>query len=102
MRRSSRQYRRTAQSRNRGMMAILAVVTALLLVLGSHARTLQRQAGELAARQVSLTEQVAAESERAVELEEKSVYVQTRDYVEQMARERLGLVVPDETIIRPQ
>ena len=42
------------------------------------------------------------EKQRQEELEEKSVYVQTKDYIEQIAREKLGLINPDETIIRPE
>lgn len=101
MRQSSRQRKRKIQSRNRGVLAITVVVLALLVVLGIHTYNLRQEDEVYAARVEVLESQVEAESERATELEEKSIYVQTRDYIEQIARERLGLVDPDETIVRP-
>ena len=39
---------------------------------------------------------------RAEELEAERLYVQTKDYIEKVARERLGLVNPDEIILKPE
>lgn len=102
MRQSTRQRKKRTRSRNRGALTIMAVVLALLIALSLHTRTLQREDDAYAAKVEALQSEVDAESERAAELEEKSIYVQTRDYIEQIARERLGLVTPDETIIRPE
>ena len=43
-----------------------------------------------------------SEKERQEELEEEAVYRQTKPYVEDVAREHLGLVKPDEIIIREE
>lgn len=102
MRQSTRQKKKKNRSRNRGVLAVTAVVLALLIALSIHTSSLKREDEAYAARVEALQAQVAAESQRAAELEEKSIYVQTRDYIEQIARERLGLVIPDETIIRPE
>ena len=41
------------------------------------------------------------EQERSDELEDRRTYMQTVRYVEDIARKVLGLVYPDETILRP-
>lgn len=102
MRQSTRQKKKKKRSRSRGALAISAVVLALLVALSIHTATLKREDEAYAAREELLQSQLEAESERSEELEEKSIYVQTRDYIEQIARERLGLVAPDETIIRSE
>ena len=40
------------------------------------------------------------EKKRAEDLEEKRVYVQTKQYIEKVAKEKLGLVNPDEIILK--
>ena len=42
-----------------------------------------------------------AEQERSDFLTERRAYMQTTRYIEEMAREKLGLVYPDEIIFRP-
>ena len=41
------------------------------------------------------------EQSRAKELEEYRVYVQTKQYVEEVAKQKLGLVKPDEILLKP-
>lgn len=84
------------------MLPIFFVVAALLTVLTVYTRSLQKADAVYAARVDALQNEVDTEKQRQEELEEKSVYVQTKDYIEQIAREKLGLINPDETIIRPE
>ena len=42
-----------------------------------------------------------AEEERARELEEYKIYVKTKQYAEEVAKEKLGLVNPDEILLKP-
>ena len=83
-------------------MAIGLVVIALLVALTIHTNTLKKTDAELAAKEAALEQQWEAESLRAEELEEKSIFVQTREFIEQIAREKLGLVDPEDTVIRPE
>ena len=87
---------------NRSVLPIFFVVAALLTVLTVYTRSLQKADAVYAARVDALQNEVDTEKQRQEELEEKSVYVQTKDYIEQIAREKLGLINPDETIIRPE
>ncbi|MBO6150796.1 MAG: septum formation initiator family protein, partial [Clostridium sp.] len=48
-----------------------------------------------------LEAQVKAEEERAARLEEQRVYVQTKEYIEKVAKEKLGLVNRGEVILKP-
>ena len=45
--------------------------------------------------------QVAKEEERAKQLEEYRVYVQTKQYIEKVAKEKLGLVNRNEILLKP-
>lgn len=47
-----------------------------------------------------LNKKIAAQEERAEEIKDKKAYVQTNKYIEQMAREKLGLVYEDEIIFK--
>ena len=46
--------------------------------------------------------QVENEQKRAAELEERRVYVQTKQYIEEVAKQKLGLVKPDEILLKPR
>ena len=41
------------------------------------------------------------EVSRAEELKEYEVYVQTKQYIEEVAKQKLGLVKPDEILLKP-
>ena len=41
------------------------------------------------------------EESRALELEEYRVYVQTKQYIEEVAKQKLGLVKPGEILLKP-
>lgn len=95
----SRRMRRNEQSRV-GMLMITIVVVFFSLVMMYQMRVLRAQDNRYAAQVVSLQRQIEEEESRATELEEAKTYVQTRQYVEQMAREKLGLVNPDEKVVK--
>lgn len=51
-----------------------------------------------AARIAELNNDIDQEKEEAKDLEDQKAYVQTKKYIEEMAREKLGLVYKDEII----
>ncbi len=55
---------------------------------------------ELQEKKTSFETKIASEKERQKELEEEAAYRQTKSYLEKLAREKLGLVKPDEVILR--
>ena len=58
----------------------------------------QREAYE--AQVMQLDEQIQDEKDRAAEIEEYRKYTQTKKFVEEVAKEKLGLVYEDEVIFR--
>ena len=52
-------------------------------------------------REEQLDKQVKQEESRALELEEYRVYVQTKQYIEEVAKQKLGLVKPGEILLKP-
>ena len=49
----------------------------------------------------NLTAQKEEEEQRALDLEEERKYVQTKEYIKEVAKEKLGLVDPDEILLKP-
>ena len=82
------------------MIGITAVVAMLLCVLFIQGMKLQAKAEVYAAKEASLEAEIEAEKERTQEIEDQKKYMQTKKYVEEVAREKLGLVYPNETIYK--
>ena len=49
----------------------------------------------------SLREKDLSYQRREQSLEEERIYVQTKEYIEKVAKEKLGLVYPDEILLKP-
>lgn len=95
--------RSTGTSSNRApMLTITVVVMCMALALGIKVHSLQEKRALYLSQEQDLTEQVDAEKERSKELEEYRIYVQTKEYIEKTAKEKLGLVNPDEIILKPE
>lgn len=80
---------------------VTAVVAVCALVLWARTRSLEQKEQQYIEKEQAILAQVAQEEERAKTLEEYRVYVQTKQYVEKMAKEKLGLVNPDEILLKP-
>ncbi len=52
------------------------------------------------AKKTAYETRLASEAERQEELKEEAAYRQTKSYLEKLAREKLGLVKPDEILLR--
>jgi len=87
-------------SNRRAVLGITAVVFMLLSVLFISGMKLQAKADIYAAKAAQLEAEIEAETERTSEIEEHKKYMQTKKYVEEVAREKLGLVYPGETIYK--
>lgn len=51
---------------------------------------------------VELNDKIKEEKKRAEDIEEKKAYVQTKKFIEEMAREKFGLVYKDEIIFKSE
>jgi len=84
----------------RGMFLIGAVVMILVIVLLAQSRHLVAKNEAYAEQIQSLEEQITEEYDRAEQNEEFREYTKTDAYIEKVAREKFGLVYPDETIFK--
>ncbi|MBR7057298.1 MAG: septum formation initiator [Stomatobaculum sp.] len=84
------------------MFTITVVVICMALAVGIKVHSLRGKQEMYQERERVLIEQVAAEEERAAELEQERLYIQTNGYIEKTAKEKLGLVNPDEILLKPE
>ncbi len=80
----------------------LAVVVRLVILGAISVRGLYltSKLNEYNAKKQELEELIEAENRRTAEIEEYAKYTQTNEYVEEVAREKLGLVRENEIIFR--
>ena len=79
---------------------VLAAVFCLLLVASFGKLRLQQKNETYQQQEEELLAQISEEEERTEEIEELKKYVQTKKYVEEVAKERLGLVYEDEFFLK--
>ena len=90
-------YRKKNQNRFSMFLAILVLVV-LFVAGGIRGIFLNGKLKELDAKKTELQTQIEKEKQREKDIEEYGKYTQTDEYVEEMAREKLGLVREDEII----
>lgn len=92
-------YRRRHQNRF-SMFLVSLVVLMILVVVAVKSVELQQKIDVKAAEAASLDSQISAEKQRALEIEEFGKEVQTKGYIEDVAREKLGLVYEGEILFK--
>lgn len=98
----SRRYRqkRRIRSHKRSMVMISLVIILMGAAASVSSMTLLAKEKTYQAQEIELKEQIQKEKDRAAEIEELEKYVGTDEYVEEVAREKLGLVYKDEIIFK--
>lgn len=80
---------------------IIALTVLIICAVVSYSRySLDRQYEKLQEQKASLELSIAEEAERSKEIEEYSVYVKTKKFIEDVARNVLGLTSPDDVLIK--
>ena len=90
--------------RNEGAMAVLsvsAVIVCMAVIVNLKVSALEEKDKTYSSRLGVLEQELQSEQDRAQELEKNRLYVQTKQYIEEVAKEKLGLVNPDEIILKP-
>ena len=85
-----------------GMLVIALIVLVLLGWLTMESRNLQSRLAVYDARAAELEEQIEDETERTEEIRELKEYMQTDEYAEEVAREKLGLVKENEIVFQEE
>ena len=83
------------------MIGITVVVLSMAVIANVKNTSMEKKVMEYQAKEESLMRQVESEKKRSAELEERRVYVQTKQYIEEVAKQKLGLVKPDEILLKP-
>lgn len=83
------------------IIGITLVVFSLGIVVNVKSASMKKRDLEYQEKEVLLQRQYDEEVTRAEELKEYEVYVQTKQYIEEVAKQKLGLVKPDEILLKP-
>ena len=94
-------YRKKHQNRF-SMFLVSLVVVMLLIMVQVGSIELQNKIDAKAAEAALLDAQIEAELQRAAEIERFGKEVQTKGYIENVAREKLGLVYEDEILFKQE
>jgi cell division protein DivIC len=84
------------------VISISGVVLLLVLILGVGSISMQEKNQNYKAQEAALQEQIAAEIAREEEISELEAYVGSDKYVEDVAKEKLGLINPNEIIFKAE
>ena len=84
------------------VISISGVVVLLAVVLSIGSISMQEKNRAYKAQEAELQEQIDKEIARQEEIEELEEYVGSDEYVEDVAKEKLGLINPNEIIFQAQ
>ena len=85
-----------------GMIAIALVVLVLLGGLMLESNDLKERFTGYDAKAATLQQQIEDEQTRTEEIDKLKKYMETDEYAEEVAREKLGLVKDNETVFKKQ
>lgn len=80
--------------------AAVALLAVICLVVARSSGRLEDKNAAYDKQITQLNAQIAEQNERKEELQTRSIYVTTKQFIEEFAREKLGLVYEDELIFR--
>lgn len=83
-----------------GMGLVMVVVLMLLVIVSIRSVELKQKQALYLERQSQLEAQIAEEEQRTQDLVELKKYTQTKAYIEEVAKEKLGLVHSDEIVFK--
>ena len=89
--------RKKRKGSNRGVTSICFIV----LILSVQSQGLKEKLKVYAAQQEELQQKIDSETARTDEIKKLEEYKNTTEYVEEIAKDKLGLVYKDEIIFKP-
>lgn len=95
-------FRGRKRQNKMGMFLVTLVVLMMLAVVFINSIQLKEKQAEYKARQEQLQAEIDAENERAEEIENFKKYTQTKAYIEEVAKDKLGLVYEGEIIFNTE
>jgi len=94
--------RRAARRQNISVRIITCVVAVLLVIVSVRSYSLYQKKLAYNKQEAAVTKEIASEEARSKEIDAYEAYVGTNEFVEQIARDRLGLAYPNEILFRPE
>lgn len=95
----SRRYNSRKANRT-GKMCVTLIVLAMIGVMSVQIVDLYKRDQQLIAQEALLEKQKEGELVRQQEIEEYEAYTKTQEYIEEVAKSKLGLVYKDEIIFK--
>lgn len=101
-RNSQREAQKAMKNRRKNLTLVAFVVVVLCGVISFKKIELNQKIEAYEKKIAQLEAEKAEEEQRTKEIEEYKAYVQTKKFIEQEARDKLGLVYPDEIVFEPE
>ncbi|MBE6002529.1 MAG: septum formation initiator [Lachnospiraceae bacterium] len=97
----NRRRNKNEASNRLAIIGITIVVLCIAFAIHMRSVTLREQAHEYQLQEESLQAEIDEQKRLSEELEQKKIYVKTKEFTMEKAREIFGLKLPDEIIIKP-
>lgn len=81
---------------------IAVLVLCICAVVGYRRIKVEQEYNHKLEKKQELEFEILEQQERSASLEQKKAYVQTKKFIEDVARQYLGLVYPDEILLQPE
>lgn len=94
-------FRKKRQNRL-GMFLVMTVILMLLLAVAGKSVELRAKQAEYTARETELKRQIEEEEKRTEEIEQYGKYTETKKYMEEVAKDKLGLVYDGEIVFKEE
>lgn len=95
-------FRQKKRQNRFSMVLVMIAVLMVLVVVSLRSVDLKRKQEHYGAQIEQLERQIEEETQRTAEIEEYEKYTKTRKYVEEVAKDKLGLVYEGEIIFKPE
>ena len=86
--------------RKSGAVSIAVIVLAFLVVMAVQICRVKAKDDEYAAREQELKQEYEEETQRASEIDDLETYMQSSEYIEDVAKSKLGLTYKNEIIFK--
>ena len=95
--------RKSVRNRHSPVITFLVIVAVIFVCVTSivHATSLHTKSKQLAETEKTMELKVEEAKQQQANLDAQEKYMQTNEYIEDVAKDKLGLVHPDELVIRP-
>ncbi|RZT02991.1 cell division protein DivIC [Cuneatibacter caecimuris] len=98
----SRRMRKLQNSNRAGLLVVCLIVIVLGAAMAVGSASLRQKSSEYEQQKEALAAKIAGEQQRSLDLEDYQNYTKSKKFIEEMAKEKLGLVNPDEIIFKAQ